>query len=379
MTGSSLTYLDHAATAFPKAPGVSEAVRAFLDTSAGNPGRGGHRLTVEASRRIEAARDQVAALLGGDPERTLLGPGCTFWLNTLLAGLLSPGDRVVTSALEHNAVMRPLRLLERRLGLEVVVVDRPPGAGAAAVAAAPTEVVVLTHASNVTGAVLPVEEIARAVAPVPVIVDGAQVGGSLAFDFTGSGLAAWTCSGHKGLLGPTGTGVLLLSRDMPLEPLVLGGTGSNSESEEMPSWLPDRLEAGTPNGAGIVGLGAACAWLTDRIGSIHDHAARLADRLRDGLTTIPGARVIGRPPGGTFVGIVSLTFTGLDVGETATRLDRDHGVMLRAGLHCAPAAHRRFGTHPDGTLRVGIGPFTDERDIDRLVDGLRTIVAGQSG
>jgi len=382
VTGGSLCYLDHAATAFPKAPGVSDAVRDFLDTAAGNPGRGGHRLTVEASRRIETAREQVAMLLGGDPERTLLGPGCTFWLNTLLLGLLRRGDRVVTTALEHNAVMRPLRDLERRHGLEVVVVRGAephgvptPDEVATAAAAAPTALVVLTHASNVTGAVLPVERIAAAVAPVPVVVDGAQVGGSLPFDFARSGLAAWTCSGHKGLLGPTGTGVLLVAPDVDPEPLVRGGTGSNSESPEMPEWLPDRLEAGTPNGAGIVGLGAACAWLAAHdVESIHAHAARLVGRLQERLDSVPGLRIVGREPTGTSVGILSFTIDGHDVAAVATRLDREFSVMLRAGLHCAPAAHERLGTHPDGTLRIGVGPFTDQHDVDRLVDGVRTIV-----
>lgn len=382
MTGTSVCYLDHAATAFPKAPGVLEAVRDFLDTAAGNPGRGGHRLTVEASRRIEAAREQVAALLGGDPERTLLGPGCTFWLNTLLAGLLRPGDRVVTTALEHNAVMRPLRDLQRRRDLEVVVVRGTaphgvptPDEVAAATAAAPTALVVLTHASNVTGAVLPVERIAAAVVPVPVVVDGAQVGGSLPFDFARSGLAAWTCSGHKGLLGPTGTGVLLLAPAVDLEPLVRGGTGSNSESDEMPEWLPDRLEAGTPNGAGIVGLGAACAWIASHgVESIHARAVRLVGRLHEQLGSIHGLRVVGRDPAGTSVGILSFTLHGHDVGTVATVLDREFGVMLRAGLHCAPGAHERLGTYPDGTLRIGVGPFTDEHDVDRLADGVRTIV-----
>jgi cysteine desulfurase family protein len=379
-------YLDHAATSFPKAPGVTDAVCEFLDAAPGNPGRGGHRLTVEASRRIEGARERVATLLGGDPERTLLGPGCTFWLNTLLAELLGPGDRVITSSLEHNAVMRPLRRLERRLGLEVVVVDGadpdavPTAAEVArATAAAPTRLVVVTHASNVTGAVLPVEAIARAIAPVPVIADGAQVAGSLPFDFGRSGLAAWTCSGHKGLLGPTGTGVLMLSPELEPEPLVLGGTGSNSESEAMPAWLPDRLESGTPNGAGIAGLGAACEWLAARgIDRIHAHATTLVRRLLDGLDRIRAVRIVGAPGTGTRIGIVSFTLSGHDVGEVAARLDREHGVMLRPGLHCAPAAHRRLGTFPDGTLRVGIGPFTDAAHVDALVEGVAAIASPPS-
>ena len=370
-------YLDHGATSFPKAPGVTAAVARFLDSEAGNPGRGGHRLTVAASRAIEGARASVARLLGADTERTLLGPGATFWLNTLLAGLLCPGDRVVTSALEHNAVMRPLRRLARDRGLEVAAV---PGGGAhgvpspdeirTAVAAAPTRLVVVAHASNVSGAMLPVEEIAAAVAPVPVIVDGAQTAGSHPFSFAGSGLAAFACSGHKGLLGPPGVGVLLLAPELAktLPPLVLGGTGSRSDSEEMPEHLPDRLEAGTPNGPGISGLGAACSWLAGKtVAAVAAREIALTDGLARELAAISGVHLHGFRPDAAHTGLVSFTVDGADTGELAAWLDRERGIMLRAGLHCAPAAHRRLGTYPSGTLRAGIGPFTSQAEVGALV------------
>jgi cysteine desulfurase family protein len=379
VTASHGIYLDHGATSFPKAPGVADAVRRFLDEEAGNPGRGGHRLTVAASRALERSRQCVADLLGSNPERTLLGPGATFWINTVLQAWLAPGDRVVLSALEHNAVMRPLRRLERRLGLEVVVADGASSTGvptaaevAGLVAAEPTRLVVLCHASNVSGAVLPVAEIAAAVAPVPVLVDGAQTAGNLSIDFSGLGAAAYACSGHKGLLGPPGVGVLLLSDRVELEPLVCGGTGSRSESEEMPEWLPDRLEAGTPNGPGIVGLGRACAWLAERtVEAVQAHEARLTRRAAEGLGGIPGVRLHGLADAAPQVGILSFTADGVDAGELAAWLDRERGIMLRAGLHCAAAAHRRLGTFPDGTLRAGFGPFTTEDEVDRLVDAVR--------
>jgi len=372
-------YLDHGATSFPKAPGVTGAVSQFLDHEAGNPGRGGHRLTVAASRCIEAAREDIAELLGGDPERTLFGPGATFWLNTVLATRLGPDDRVVVSALEHNAVMRPLRALAASRGVEVAVVqgDEPdglpdPDAVRAAVDAAPTTLVVVNHASNVTGAVLPVAEIAAAVAPIPVVVDGAQSAGSIPVDAAALGAAAFVCSGHKGLLGPQGIGVLLLADGFEVEPVIRGGTGSRSESEEMPEHLPDRLEAGTPNGPGIAGLGAACRWLTERgVESIAAAEARLAQRLADGLRDIDDVRLHGWRDGAPHTGVVSFTVGGADNGTIAAGLDREHGIMLRPGLHCAPAAHRRLGTFPDGTLRAGIGPFTTDDDIDRLVRAVR--------
>ncbi len=370
-------YLDHAATSFPKAPGVAEAVARFLERDAGNPGRGGHRLTVAASRAVEACREEVAALLGADPSRTLLGPSATFWLNALLQGFLQSGDRVVVSSLEHNAVMRPLRHLEHERGLTVRVVQTQHLGGvpspeelAAACLEEPTRLAVLTHASNVSGAMLPVEEIARVVAPVPVVVDGAQSAGSVPFDFERSGLAAFACSGHKGLLGPPGTGVLLLAPEpaLSLPPLVRGGTGSRSESEIMPDMLPDRFEAGTPNSAGFAGLAIAADWLRAQgLDTIHEREIDLAHRLAGQLADIPGVRLHGWLPDEARVATVSFTLDGADNGELATWLDRERGIMLRVGLHCAPAAHRRLGTFPDGTLRAGIGPFTTRDQIDRLV------------
>jgi cysteine desulfurase/selenocysteine lyase len=372
------TYLDNAATAFPKAPGVAQAVADFLSHSAGNPGRGGHRLTVAASRAVEGAREAVALLLGADPERTLLGPGCTFWLNTLLLGLVGPGDRVVCSSLEHNAVMRPLRWLEsqRDVRVEPVVAADPWGIPTAdelreAVQREPTRLVVLTHASNVTGGVLPIADIARAVAPVPVIVDAAQSAGSVPIDFEATGVAALACSGHKGLLGPPGVGVLLLGDGLEPPPLLHGGTGSRSESERMPALLPDRLEAGTPNSAGYAGLEAACAWLERRsVEAIHAHEARLVARAAEGLAAIPGVELIGYRPGAPSTGALSFRVQGADNGELALWLDRRHGVQLRPGLHCAPAAHRRLGTFPSGTLRAGFGPFNNEEHADRLISAI---------
>ncbi len=300
-------YLDHGATAFPKAPGVSAAMAEFLDTASGNPGRGGHRLTVAASRAIEGAREDVASLLGGDPERTLFGPGATFWLNTVLSSYLWHGTRVVVSALEHNAVMRPLRWLEAHRGIEVAVVagsgrDGVPTAEdvAGRVAEEDTTLVVISHASNVTGALLPVAEIAMAVAPVPVVVDAAQTAGSLPFDFVELGAAALVASGHKGLLGPSGIGVMLLADGFDVEPMMRGGTGSRSESEEMPEHLPDRLEAGTPNGAGAVGLGAACRGCAKRPWRPSTSTRRAgAAAGRRAPASVPGvdvARVGGQTP-----------------------------------------------------------------------------------
>jgi cysteine desulfurase family protein len=372
-------YLDHGATSFPKAPDVADAVSLFLNQAAGNPGRGGHRLTVAASRVVEGAREDVAALLGGDPERTVLGSGATFWINAVLASRLNAGDRVVTTALEHNAVMRPLRWLEQKRRIKVVTVGGRASDGVptseeivAAVTRVPTALVIMNHACNVTGSVLPVAEVAQAVSPVPVLVDAAQTAGSLPIDFSELGVAALAASGHKGLLGPPGIGVLLLASWFDIEPLVHGGTGSRSESVEMPEHLPDRLEAGTVNSAGAAGLGAACAWIRERtVEAIHERGQQRLQQLATGLSEIPGVFLHGWNADSPRVGLLSFTIRGKDVGELALQLDRKHNIMVRAGLHCAPAAHQRLETFPNGTVRVGIGPFNTESDIDALIEAVR--------
>jgi len=372
---SSTIYLDHAGTSFPKAPNVAEAAAHFLSHSAGNPGRGGHRLSVAASRVVEGARDEVATLLGGDPERTFFGSGATFWLNTVIASRVGVGARVVTTALEHNAVMRPLRWFEktRRIKLAVVEGAHPSGVPTAEdvalrVREASTALVVMTHASNVSGAVLPVAEVAAAVAPTPVLLDAAQTAGSLPIDFEALGVAALACSGHKGLLGPPGIGMLLLAPCFEIDPLVYGGTGSRSESEEMPESLPDRFEAGTVNSTGAAGLGVACRWLREHsVEAVHDHQQKLVARMAEGFSVIKNVELHGWDEDAPHIGILSFSLKSRDAGELAAWLDRERGIMLRAGLHCAPAAHRRLGTFPEGTLRAGVGPFNTEDDVDALI------------
>jgi selenocysteine lyase/cysteine desulfurase len=274
--------------------------------------------------------------------------------------------------------MRPLRWYEEKRRIKLVTIngrssDGVPSADeiVASVTRMPTSLVIMTHASNVNGAVLPVAEVAKAVSPVPVLVDAAQTAGSLPIDFDETGAAALVASGHKGLLGPPGIGALLLAPWFDIEPLVRGGTGSRSESLEMPEHLPDRLEAGTVNSAGAAGLGAACAWIRQRtVEAIHERGQKLLDRLVAGLREVPGVLFHGWEADSPRVSILSFTLRGKDNGELATWLDRKHGIMVRAGLHCAPSAHQRLDTFPNGTVRVGIGPFNTESDIDALIDAV---------
>lgn len=383
---SAATYLDHAATSYPKAPGVAEEVARVLATLPGSPGRGAHRFAAAAARLVESARVDVATLLGTSAVRVVFTPGATAGINVVLLSSLREGDRVIVSELEHNAVMRPLRALERERGVRVVRIRAASGDGvptpeecAAATAEAPTRLAVMTHASNVSGAVLPVASIARAIAPVPLLVDGAQSAGALPFAFDASGVAAFAASGHKGMLGPAGTGVLLLRDDFHVAPFVRGGTGSRSESEDMPDALPDRLEAGTPNVAGIAGLGAAARYLArEGADAMHRRTTAITRALLERLATIDGVRLVGVRDGAPRVAIVAFTVDGVDPGALALQLDREHGLALRVGLHCAPAAHRRLGTFPDGTLRASFGPFSTESDAMRLAHAIESVIDGRA-
>ena len=382
-----IVYLDHAATSWPKPPQVAEAVVEALTASGGNPGRAAHHLALAASRLVHGARRDVAALLGiADARDLLFQPGCTQALNLVLFGLLEPGDRVVTTSEEHNAVSRPLNALARR-GIEVVVVAADewgfisPESIADALAHGGARAVICQQASNLTGAIQPVERIARVVrdAGAWMLVDGAQAGGHLDVDLGELGVDAWACSGHKGLLGPQGIGVLYLAESCRPEPLVYGGTGAGrSEDADQPLERPDRFEAGTPNTPGIAGLGAAARLL--RSVGVEQRAleARLTTRLHEGVLEIGGFRVLGPPPGVARVPIVSVVHERLDADHLAGQLDERWGIAVRPGLHCAPWAHQSAGTLDTGALRFGLGWDSTDRDVDIALDALAQLAGHAS-
>jgi len=379
-------YLDNAATSFPKAPGVAEAMADQVRRLGGNPGRASHGMAVGASRLLFDAREAVARLVGvGEAERLVFAKNATEALNAAILGLARPGDVVATSSLEHNAVMRPLRWLEARRGIEVLVFrcdesGDPDPSDLRAIAARRPDLAVFTMASNVSGAVLPVEELVAffGMAGVPVCLDGSQLVGHrpLCADALGADFLCFP--GHKGLLGPTGTGCLALGAGlgrMP-EPLIRGGTGSASDSERQPEFLPDRYEAGTQNLAGAAGLLAAARFL-DAAGleSVRSREAALTDRLVGGLSGLPGLRVYGPPAGRDRAGVVSVAAGGASLAEIAAELDRRE-VAVRMGLHCAPAAHRSIGSFAGGgTIRFSIGFFNTEADIDGAVSAMEAILA----
>ena len=383
-----MIYLDNAATSWPKPPQVLAAMARFLTEVGANPGRSGHRLSVEAGRIVYAAREAVAELFHApDPLRVVFGMNATEGINLALRGLLRPGDHVVTSSMEHNSVMRPLRALERE-GVSVTVVPCSPEGfldpQAVLSALRPeTRLVVLNHASNVTGTLLPVAEVGRALhrmgGPL-LLVDAAQSGGAVPINMQADGIDLLAFTGHKSLYGPMGTGGLIIGDRVPLEefrPLIRGGTGSRSEREEQPDFLPDMCESGTPNAVGLAGLEAGVRWVLERgVEAIRAHEVELTRRLSDGLREIPGVTVYGSQDARLRTAVVSFNIAGMEPSEVGMRLDEEYGIMCRVGLHCAPAAHRTIGTFPAGTVRFALGAFTTREEVDAALRAVARLARG---
>ena len=374
-------YLDYAATSAVRPEAVIQAVDRYLREVGATPGRSGHRLALDAGRIALRCRRALARLFGweGDPGRIAFFPNATWALNAALAGVLRPGDRVVRTAYDHNAVRRPVALLVARGVEETVVAGTADGAvdlDALGRALAGARLLALPHANNVLGTALPVAEMARRAraAGALVLVDAAQSAGHLPIDVEGMGIDLLAFTGHKGLLGPQGTGGLFVRPGVEVDPTSAGGTGGDSMPLEMPEAMPDRLEAGTLNGPGIAGLLAGVEWLAERgVAAVHAREALLKLRLRDRLCDVAGVRVHS-PAAPDGVGIVTVTAEGITAAELAARLDREHGVMTRAGLHCAPESHQACGTAAVGAVRFSVGWATTEAEVDAAADAVASIL-----
>ena len=379
-----LLYLDNAATSWPKPPGVAAAMADFLERIGANPGRSGHRLSIEAARIVYKTREQIAALFNApDPARVVFGLNVTEALNLALHGLLRSGDHVITSSMEHNSVMRPLRRLESR-GVEVSVVsctsDGHLDPQQIAAAFRPnTALVVLNHASNVCGTILPVAEVGRMVRKRGslLLVDAAQTAGALPIDMQADAIDLLAFTGHKSLYGPTGTGGLVIGPRVNLtqfESLKQGGTGSRSEREQQPEFAPDKYEAGTPNAVGLAGLSAALTWIQERsVEEIRAHEVTLCQHLLDGIQEVPGLTLYGPKEASRQTATVSFNLAGLEPSEVGLRLDEEFGILCRVGLHCAPAAHRTIGSFPGGTVRFSLGAFSTLQHVDAALIALHRL------
>jgi len=376
-------YLDNAATTWPKPPEVLDAwLHASRDVGA-TAGRAAYRDAVEADTIRSRARAAAARLLGGvDPMRVALPGGCTLALNMAIHGLMRTGGHAIATAADHNATLRPLHWLARCGVIEFAVVpcDAAGSVDPDAIAAAwraDTRLVALSHASNVTGATQPVRSIADLVHERGglLLLDAAQSLGQLPCDVAALGADVVAAPGHKWLLGTSGVGILWARAGIDIEPLMQGGTGSTSDSLDMPEAFTDRLEAGTPDVPALAALAAGIGWLeTQSLAAVGAACRGLALTAAERLAGIRGVRVIAAPDGPP---IVSFTVEGYDPADVAVLVEQLAGVQVRSGHHCAAAIHRHMGTQASGTVRASFGPFNTADDVEALVGAIETITGGR--
>lgn len=376
-------YADNAATSFPKPPAVVEMLCTLPQSISLSPGRSAHFFSLQCSRHLFTARERLAELFGcPDSSRIAFTANVTEALNTAIFGLcgevLRPGDHVITTCLEHNSVMRPLRFLEQTSSISVtqlplaadgrVRVDILPG-----LLRDTTRLIVVNHVSNVTGAVLDLAAVGRHKGNALLLVDAAQSAGVFPLQVEEMNIDILAFTGHKALFGPPGTGGFYLRPGITLRPLMMGGTGSNSEREIQPDFMPDRYESGTPNTLGVAALGAGVEFvLATGLEAIRVHELGLCRLFLDGLRSMPHVTVFGPEEGGDRAAVVSLRVRGRSESEVARILDRDFRIMVRAGLHCAPAAHAAAGTFPAGTVRFSFGYFNTAADVEACLAALAT-------
>lgn len=373
-------YLDNAATSFPKAPGVADAVYDYITNVGSNVGRGAYQSAYSAGQVVYQTRELLADLMDFDsPLNAIFTANITHSLNILLKGLLKPSDHVIVSSMEHNAVMRPLTSLSKN-GVEFTRVKCETDGTIAASKIEEhikpeTKLVIMTHASNICGTILPIEDVGQICKKhnVYFILDSAQSAGVLDISMKKMNLDAVAFTGHKGLLGPQGIGGFLINDSLAknVSPFIEGGTGSLSDSELQPSFMPDRFESGTLNIPGIYGLNASLKYIKETgINAIRDIEDSLCSEFLAGVNNIVGARNCGLPDSYNRTSVVSVDFTNYDNSEIAFILDRDYGIMTRVGLHCAPSAHKTLGTFPKGTVRFSFGHFNTTEDVHYAIESI---------
>ncbi|MFM8933823.1 MAG: aminotransferase class V-fold PLP-dependent enzyme [Gemmataceae bacterium] len=375
-------YLDNASTTHPKPETVYEALDRFARNFMANPGRAGHRMALAAERALDQTRHLLHQFFGSQsPDRWIFTLNCTDALNIAIKGTLNDGDHVITSSLEHNSISRPLRAMELAGRITVTRLE-PDRHGTLRLedlekAFTPkTRLVALTHASNVLGTVQPIAEAAWITRSKDALflLDAAQSAGVLPISVEPMHIDLLATAGHKGLMGPLGTGVLYAGPRTNLRPWREGGTGGDSSTETQPREMPYLLEGGTPNVVGVEGLGAGIRWLTEKgIDAVHRHESILAERLSAGLAEIPGLELYGHRDWNRRVANVPFRLEILPATEVGGILDQAFDIAVRPGLHCAPFVHKALGTYPDGLVRASIGPFNTESDIDALIAAVREI------
>jgi cysteine desulfurase family protein len=379
-----MIYFDNAATTWPKPPEVIEAVSRCIRDMGANPGRAGHKMSVKAGEMVDSTRKKLAGLFNIDPsqqDRVVFTVNATGALNLAIKGLLKKGDHAITSTMEHNSVTRPLNRLERE-GVEITRVrcagDGSLDPGDIKKSIRPnTRLIAITHASNVTGTVMPAEEIGKIAgeAGVLFLLDAAQSAGVLDVDVQKMNIGLLAFPGHKSLLGPTGTGGLYIKEGIVLETLQEGGTGSQSDLPGMPATLPERYEAGTLNTTGIAGLEAGLDFIMKTgLDKIRSHELGLTRAFMEKSKRVPGLKLFGPAGDSPRAPVVSFLIEGRKSVEIGGLLDRNYDIACRAGLHCAPDAHRTLGTFDQRLVRFSFSYFNREEEVSRAVDCLEEIV-----
>nr|WP_255807434.1 aminotransferase class V-fold PLP-dependent enzyme [Cohnella mopanensis] len=374
--------MDNAATSWPKPPSVIEAMERSMRESAANPGRGSHAMAVKASRVLFEARKKLARLFRvNNPNDIAFALNTTHALNLAIQGLLKPGDHVITTSLEHNSVRRPLEALKRKLGIEVTYVQTDAKGllnvkDVEASIKSNTKLIAVSHSSNLLGTITPVSDIGEIARrrKVKLLVDAAQSAGVLPIDVEAMGIDLLAFPGHKGLLGPQGTGGLYIHPELELEPLMHGGTGSKSEAPEQPLVRPDRYEAGTQNTVGMAGLSEGISYILKETPEvIHAKEQQLTYELMEGLQRIPGVTLLGPEVGVERTAIVSFLLEGVDPSEMAFLLDQQFGIAVRAGFHCTPLGHETAGSFETGAVRASPGYFTEKSEIVSMIAAVKEI------
>lgn len=376
-------YFDNGSTSWPKAPGVAEAMCGLMTQGAFNINRGSYEGAYEVEGAVLETREQLARLFHAANSRNVIfTPGITYSLNYFIKGFLKAGDHVIVTGLEHNGVMRPLwQMRACGVSYDVAPADTEGCVSPESVEAlvtSRTKAVIVTHASNVCGTVVPIHEIGQMCRRRGIFfaVDSAQTAGTLQIDIQADSIDFLAFTGHKGLLGPQGIGGFLISDELnaQMEPYIAGGTGSQSDSLEMPENLPDKYESGTMNLPGIIGLHTALSYIEKTgVRAIHEKKMELAAYFLEQVKACDGIRVVGRQDTKDRVAVVSLDFLTLDNAVAAFELEQQYGIMTRVGLHCAPLAHQSLRTFPQGTVRFAFSASNTKEEIDCCIEGLKRL------
>lgn len=376
------TYFDNAATSYPKPRCVLEAMKWYFENIGATSSRSAHKLAQEASRMVFESRESIASLIGAkDSSRIIFTSNATEALNFAILGILKKNGKVITTSMEHNSVMRPLRFLEKekKVNIEVVKCSKEGVLEPDDIKkkiTKNTKLIVTTSASNVIGTIIPIRKIGEIAREnnIPFLVDAAQTIGLVPLDVERDNIDLLAFSGHKGLFGPQGTGVLYVKEGIELTPLKFGGTGSWSEFETQPDFLPDKHESGTLNLIGIAGLRAGVQFvLNEGVENIRKKEQKLTQYLIQKLKEIERVIFYGKEDSKERTSVISINIKGKSPSEVGEIMDRAYNIAVRCGLHCAPIAHKTIGTFPEGTVRISLGYFNTKEDIDYLVNALYEI------